>query len=55
MLTVSDMSRITKEIILGMPPSNTSAEAEDFRKKVAEEITEMRAQGVVPELPYDFD
>ena len=55
MLTVSEMSRITKELILGLPPTNTSAEAEDFRKEVALELAEMRKDGIVPELPYDFD
>lgn len=55
MLTVGDMSRITKEIILGLPPSLTSDEALEHRKAVEVEIAEMRAQGISPELPYDFD
>lgn len=55
MLTVGDMGTITKEIILGLPPSNTSREAEDFRKVVELEIAQMRKDGIAPEIPYDFD
>ena len=55
MLSVQDMSTITKEILLGLPPSNTSREADNYRKVVAEELAQMRKDGISPELPYDFD
>lgn len=54
-LTVSQMSRITKEVILGLPPTLTTEEALAFRAEVAEDLKKMEQQGIVPELPYDFD
>lgn len=55
MLNVSEMSQICKEIVLGLPPTNRSAEAEEFRREVTPEIEEMRKAGIMCELPYDFD
>jgi hypothetical protein len=55
MLTVGQMSWITKEIMLGLAPSLTSEEALEHRRIVELEIEEMRKQGITPELPYDFD
>lgn len=54
MLTVGQMSRITKEVMLRLPPSLTTKEALAFREEVSVEIAEMKAQGIVPELPCDF-
>jgi hypothetical protein len=55
MLSVSEMSRITKEVILRLPPTLTSKEALAFRAEVADDLAEMERQGIVPDLPYDFD
>ena len=55
MLTIDRMSRITKEIMLGLPPSLTTAEAREPRRQVEEELIQMRKDGIMPDLPYDFD
>ena len=55
MLTIDQMSRITKEIMLGLPPSLTTAEAREHRRQVEEELIQMRKDGIMPDLPYDFD
>jgi TPR repeat protein len=55
MLTIDQMSRITKEIMLGLPPSLTTAEAREHRSQVEEELIQMRKDGIMPDLPYDFD
>lgn len=55
MLNVSEMSTITKELILKMEPSITTPEANKFRDAVAKELIEMRAQNIAVEIPYDFD
>ncbi len=49
------MSRIVKEIMLGMPPTLTTKEARDFREKVSRDLADMARRGVAPDLPYDFD
>ena len=55
MLSVNEMSRITMELVVEMPPSDTSQEVEDFRREVAKDLAEMNAQGIMPDLIYDFD
>lgn len=55
MLTVQDMSTITKELILRMPPTLTTPEANEFREAVRADLAEMRKQGIAPDIPYDFD
>ena len=55
MLTVGQMSRITKEVVLKMPPTLTTWEALQFRAETECEIEEMRRDGIAPDLPYDFD
>src|SRR5262245_38103655 len=55
MLTIDQMSRITKEIMVGLPPSLTTAEAREHRRQVEEELIQMRKDGIMPDLPYDFD
>ena len=55
MLTIDQMSRITKEIMLGLPPSLTTAEAREHRRQVEEELIQMRKDGIMPDLPYEFD
>jgi hypothetical protein len=55
MLSMSDISTITKEILLGLPPSMDSVEADAMRVKLEADIAQMRADGLVVELPYDFD
>jgi hypothetical protein len=54
-LTVDQMSTITKEILLNLPPSVTTEEALEHRRQVEVELAEMRAKGIAPDLPYDFD
>jgi len=54
-LTMSDISTITKEILLGLPPSIDTPEAATMRVKLEADIAQMRADGLVVELPYDFD
>ena len=41
MLSVNEMSRITMELVLDMPPSDTSPEAEDFRRKQLSFVSSM--------------
>lgn len=55
MLTVDQMSRITREAILGLPPTLTTKEALAHRTRVEEELAQMRRDGLTPELPSDFD
>lgn len=55
MLTVQDLSRITKELILNLPPSNQSQEAAVARREIAGDLEQMRAEGIMPDLPSDFD
>ncbi len=54
MLTVNQLSTITKELILNLPPNNTSQEAMAAREVRALELAEMREQRIVPDLIYDF-
>lgn len=39
----------------GVSPSNTSRQAEDFQKKVAEEIAQMLGNELAVDAPKDFD
>ena len=55
MLSTSELSRITKELILGIEPTNTSEEANEARREIAKELAQMEKDGITPELPYDFD
>ncbi len=49
------MSTIVKELMLGLPPSLTTEEAQVFRQKVAKDLKDMERRGIMPDLPYDFD
>lgn len=53
----NELSRASAHIypFLGVPPSSTSREAEDFQKKVAEEIAKMRGNELARDLLQDFD
>lgn len=55
MLNVGELSRITKELILGLTPTNTSQEAADARREIAEDLEKMRSENIMPDLPSDFD
>lgn len=55
MLNTSELSRITKEIILGLEPTLTTPEALEMRRKTAENLAQMKRDGIMPDLPYDFD
>lgn len=55
MLNVGELSRLTKELILGLAPTNTSQEAANARREIAEDLAKMRADGIMPDLPSDFD
>ena len=55
MLNVGELSRVTKELILGLAPTNPSQEAADARHKIAGDLAKMRAEGIMPDLPSDFD
>lgn len=49
------MSRIVKELMLDLPPTLTTQEANTFREKVAKDLKYMERRGVMPDLLYDFD
>ncbi len=55
MLSVGQLTRITVELMLGAPPSNTSPEALEARAVKALDLAEMRKQGLTPLLLDDFD
>lgn len=55
MLSVGELSRITKELILGLEPSNRSQEALAMREKTIVELARMEREGLMPDLPDDFD
>lgn len=55
MLNTTQVGTIMKEYLLGIPATLTTPEALAFRQQVGAEIEEMKAQGIVPEIPYDFD
>ena len=55
MLNVGELSRLTKELVLGLTPTNTSQEAAVARREIAEDLAKMRADGIMPDLPSDFD
>ena len=50
MLNVGELSRISKELILGLAPTNTSQEASMARREIAEDLAKMRVDGVRNEL-----
>lgn len=55
LLSVGQLSRITKELILNLPPTNTSMEAMEVRRDIEADLIQMRQDGIMPDLPYDFD
>lgn len=55
MLNTSELSRITKELMLGLPPTLTTPEAMEARIKIAADLAQMKKDGIAPDLPYDFD
>jgi hypothetical protein len=55
MLNTSELSRITKELMLGLPPTLTTPEAMEAREAIAKDLAQMRKDGIAPDLPYDFD
>lgn len=55
MLSVDVLSRLTKELILGLAPTNTSQEAMEARREIAGDLAKMRVEGIQPDLPSDFD
>ena len=55
MLNVGELSRIAKELILNLPPSNPSQEAMEARREIEADMIQMRADGIMPDLPSDFD
>ena len=52
-LSLAEIIQITKEAILGLPPSLTTPEALAFRNLVEREVREIIARGWIPELPFD--
>ncbi len=55
MLNVGELSRISKELILGREPTLTTPEAMEARRDIAADLAKMRTEGIMPDLPYDFD
>ncbi len=56
MLSTNQLSRITKELILNIPPALTTPEAIEAREAIAKDLAQMRKDGIMPDLPYDpFD
>jgi hypothetical protein len=55
MLNTSELSRITKELMLGLPPTLTTPEATEAREAIAKDLAQMKKDGIAPDLPYDFD
>ena len=56
MLSTNQLSRITKELILNIPPTLTTPEAIEAREAIAKDLAQMRKDGIMPDLPYDpFD
>jgi hypothetical protein len=53
----TELSRVSVHIhpFLGVPPSSTTREAEDFQKQVAEEIAKMRGNERAQDMLQDFD
>jgi hypothetical protein len=54
MLTVNELSRITLELKLGLPPSLTSQEAMAMREATAIALAQMQRDHVAPEIVFDF-
>jgi hypothetical protein len=48
-------TNVRKYPFVGVSPSNTSRQADDFQKKVAEEIAQMRRNELMVDAPKDFD
>lgn len=55
MLTSREIEIITVEVALGKEPTIKGKEADEFRKKVAKEIDEIRASGNMVSLPSDLN
>ena len=55
MLTANQISRITKELVLGVPPTLTTDEALALRTKIAEDLVKMRKAGIMPDISYDVE
>lgn len=56
MLSTNQLSRITKELILNLAPTNSTPEAIEAREAIAKDLAQMRKDGTMPDLPYDpFD
>lgn len=55
MLTAHQISQITKEVVLGLEPSLKTAEALEMRKRIEENVAQMRKDGIAVDIPYDFD
>lgn len=56
MLTYTDQTRIAQEVMLGCePPQDESSEAKDFREKVTKQTEEAKAQGLMPDIPLDWE
>jgi len=53
----TELSRVSVHThpLLGVPPSSTTREAEDFQKQVAEEIAKMRGNERAQDMLQDFD
>jgi len=55
MLTVKDLSTITLELLLNRAPSLHSPEAQQAREEIAADLKALKAAGVAPILPDDFE
>lgn len=55
MLTVKELSTITKELVLGLEPSNNSPEAMEARCEIKKDLDQMEKDGIMPELPCDLN
>lgn len=54
MLTTRESNQILKELIMKLPPTLMTEEAQAYRAEVSAELIEMERDGIVPELSYDL-
>lgn len=56
MLSYTEQMRIAAEATCGgVPPENESDEAKQFRAQISKEVAELKAKGLTPDLPFDWE
>ncbi len=54
-LTTEQMQKITVEVVTGKPPTIKGDEANKFRSAVEKDVKEMRAKGITPDIPKEWE